>query len=223
MNINPYCFLILLLIILLLILYFGKHIFKKYGKKSLVKENFDNIKPNIFKTTSYPLIVEAKSIPELYKIQDITPYNGYSLYDVDNYPDITLAPQVIGCGGRRQPCYGGSQQSINNILPPLEISERNIAPSTIKIGPIKNEKLIGSLYKIFGDDNIILPLYMKTKKKIYDRYFYFTIINNKKVKVINPNIFQSFGTNDQVKIKGQKDMYRVTINEDRIPEYPRIE
>ena len=192
-------------------------------ENSLVKENFDNIKPNIFKTTSYPLIVEAKNIPELYNIQDIKPYNGYSLYDVDNYPNIALAPQVIGCGSRRQPCYGGSQQSINNILPPLEISEKNIAPSTIKIGPIKNEKLIGSLYKIFSNDNIILPLYMKTKNKIYNRYYYFTIIDNKKVKVFNPNIFQSFGTNDQVKIKGYNEKYRVTINEDRIPEYPRVE
>ena len=84
----------------------------------------------------------------------------------------------------------------NNIPPPHAYNSRN--------SPFKTPK---SFYK----------------KKIYDRYFYFTIINNKKVKVINPNIFQSLGTNDQVKIKGHKDKYRVTINEDRIPEYPRVE
>ena len=221
---SPFCFLILILIILLFILYFGKHIFKKYGKKNLVKEEFNSINPPLFKTAYYPLIVEAKDVAELYKVQEINPYNGYSLYDVDNYPNIVLKSQVIGCGGRRQPCYGGSEQVINNIMPPLEISEKSISPNNIIVGPTKNIKKIGSLYKVFGAQNDILPLYMRTKKRLYEKYFYFTYDkNNNKLKVKSPNVFQSLGTNDQVTIRGLDGKYRVTINDDRIPEYPRIE
>ena len=48
-------------------------------------------------------------------------------------------------------------------MPPLEISEKSII-----VGPTKNIKRIGSLYKVFGVQNIILPLYMKTKRRLYE-------------------------------------------------------
>ena len=43
------------------------------------------------------------------------------------------------------------------------------------------------------------------------------------IKIKSPNGFQSLGTNDQVTIRGLDGKYRITINDDRIPEYPRIE
>jgi len=176
---------------------------------------------------SPPTFYEADDVEQLYKLQHIFPYNGTSDYEVSRFPNVVLQGDVVGCGSRREPCYGGSQQIIGNILPPVDISNKNISPRNGRIGPEAPYEQVGYLYKIMDPylDNAYRPLYLKKldPNKRYNRYRYFTVNNDGTVQnVIIPNIFRELGTNDQVKIEGEDYYFRVTINESNIPSYPRI-
>ena len=173
-----------------------------------------------------PQLMDAKSVRQLYRLNRIYPLNGASYYDVGAYPNVVLPGEVVGCGSRREPCYGGSQQVVSNLLPPLNISNNNIAPTNGKIGPSPPFMQVGYLYKIFApySDNAYLPLYLNkvNEKNGYYNYKYFTIDNDEKRNVITPSKHRQLGTNDQVTIEGEKYFYRVSINESDFPTYPRI-
>jgi len=176
---------------------------------------------------SAPQFLEADSVEQMYKLQRIYPYGGQSDYDVGIFPNVTLPADVVGCGSRREPCYGGNQQVIGNILPPLNISNENIAPRNGDIAPYPPYQEVGYLYKIMNPyvDNAYKPLYLERvkPKERYKRYRYFTLDqNNERHNVIIPNLYRELGTNDQVKIEGDNYYYRVTINESNVPTYPRV-
>jgi hypothetical protein len=174
---------------------------------------------------SYPQLKTADNVKELYNFQNIYPKKGEFDYEVGRFPNVVLPGDVVGCGGRREPCYGGSQQVVLNVMPPLDISDRNISPKNGKIGPKKDVEEVGYLYKIMAayEDNSYKPIYLIRPKGKYPKYEYF-IVNkfNEKQKVITPNIHRELGTNDQVKIEGESYFYRVTINATNFPSYPEI-
>ena len=191
-------------------------------------ENFDvETRQKVPNPSSYPLLNVANDVPELYNLQRIYPYGGASDYDVGRFPNVTLPGDVVGCGSRREPCYGGSQQIVGNILPPLDISNKNIAPINGSIGPYPPFQQVGYLYKIMAQyvDNTYKPLYLKkvnTKKRnlVYD---YFTINDHNEIqKVIIPSKYRELGTNDQVQLEGENFFYRVTVNPSNFPSYPRV-
>jgi len=203
--------LLICVIILLIIIYF-------LNNKNLSLEKFTN---------SPPLLYNANNEKQLYSLQNIYPKYGSNKYEVGNYSDVILPGEVIGCGSRREPCYGGSQQVIGNILPPLDISNENIAPRNGNIGPYPPFQQVGYLYKIFAsyEDNSYRPLYLErirenTKFPIYN---YFTVdTEGEKFNVIIPSKYRELGTNDQVQIDGEDCFFRVTINQTNFPSYPRI-
>lgn len=220
---------ILLLILVILVL----SVVFFFNTKSL--ENFEGLlPPRIQKRTnisdsddSPPLFNEADSVEQMYRLQRIYPFGGQSDYDVGKYPNVTLPGDVVGCGSRREPCYGGSQEVIGNILPPLDISNKNISPRNGHIGPTAPYEQIGYLYKIMAQykDSNYRPLYLErlNPRNRYNRYRYFTLNSSgDKQNVIIPNVYRELGTNDQVKVEGEDYYYRVTINESNIPIYPRV-
>lgn len=193
-------------------------------------ENFTTekqIRSKIKLSNSPPLQYFANDVPQLYSLQKIYPFGGSSEYSVGKYPNVILPGDVVGCGSRREPCYGGSQEIVGNILPPLNISNKNIAPRNGHIGPYPPFQQIGYLYKIMGsyEENAYQPLYLKriTPNTQYPKYEYYTLNKNgEKQNVITPSPLRELGTNDQVKIEGQPYFYRVTINESNFPSYPRV-
>ena len=114
---------VLILLLFIYILHFG---IKNHPtlEKFLEKEN--SIQPKIIQPESSPLLQNANSEQQLYSLQRIYPRYGAAQYDVGNYPDVVLPGELVGCGSRREPCYGGSQQVVANILPPLDISNKNL-------------------------------------------------------------------------------------------------
>lgn len=153
------------------------------------------------------------------------PYRSQAFYEQGWYPNMTLPPQVIGCGGRRQGCLGGTEVTVPTVPPPIEISERNIAPVNIMTrGPQGIPQQVGVLYKIFGSLNEVYPLYGRKKYPNSDTWDYYTTIgqtgNQVKVPVItkrkNHNELQ---TNDVVMVAGNSAKFRTTIYQSDFPQY----
>jgi hypothetical protein len=153
------------------------------------------------------------------------PYRSEAFYEQGWYPNMTLPPQVIGCGGRRQGCLGGTQTGVPNVPPPIEISERNIAPVNITTrGPVGIPQQVGVLYKIFGSLNDVYPLYGRKKYPNSDTWEYYTLIgqngNRVKARVLTKRTNNNeLGTNDIVMIDGNSAKFRATIYESDFPQY----
>jgi hypothetical protein len=146
------------------------------------------------------------------------------------YPDLRLPAPVVGCGSRREPCYGGTQEVIPNLLPPIDVSENNIAPSTLSIttpvnistrGPLGQPQQVGVLYKIFGNENEIHPLFGRRKYPNGNKWEYYTMVGKYGVKMpIKPiRNYEELGNNDEVEIQGITGKYRVTVYESDFPQY----
>ena len=141
------------------------------------------------------------------------------------YPNMSLPPQVIGCGGRRQGCLGGTQIGIPTTYPPIDISDTNIAPTTIaQVGLNYNYNRlhkVGVIQKVFGNENQVYPLYSRKDPYNRNRYQYFTVLGplNQMVPVITKSPNDELGTNESVKIQGNTGVYRTTIYENNYPRY----
>jgi hypothetical protein len=153
------------------------------------------------------------------------PYRSQAFYEQGRYPNMNLPPQVIGCGGRRGACLGGTQIAVPNMPPPIEISERNIAPVNVMTrGPLGVPQQVGVLYKVFGSLNDVYPLYGRKRFPNSDTWDYYTMIgrdgNRVKAKVITrKRNYNELGTNDVVQIDGNTSKFRVTIYDSDFPLY----
>ena len=150
------------------------------------------------------------------------PYKSDYFYDQKWYPNLELPFQVIGCGGRNKPCLGGTQVPIYNPPTPIDISDNNIAPVYISTrGPLGQPQQVGIIYKVYGDDNDVYPLFGRKKYPNDNKYEYYTMMGNYGVKVpiVTKNRNDELGTNDIVFIKGRKDPYTVTIYKSDYPSY----
>lgn len=152
------------------------------------------------------------------------PYRSEAFYEQGWYPNMTLPPQVIGCGGRRQGCIGGTESAVPTVPPPIEISERNIAPVNIMTrGPQGIPQQVGLLYKIFGSLNEVYPLYGRKRYPNSDTWDYYTALGENrdlKVPVITRRKNNNeLGTNDVVMVEGNSARFRVTIYNHDFPQY----
>ncbi len=224
---KKYILLILFIILLAVFFIFDSKTLEKF---SLDRDDLNGLQKrvNISDSQNFPpTFYEADNVEQMYFLNRIYPYGGQSDYEVSKFPNVVLPGDVVGCGSRREPCYGGSQQIIANLLPPLDISNKNISPRNLDIAPNPPYQEVGYLYKIMNPymDNTYRPLFLYTipPKVRYPEYKYFTI-NDEGVhqKVIIPSKYRELGTNDQVKIEGEDYYFRVTINQSNIPIYPRI-
>jgi len=234
-NTNLYFIIILIIIIILLsiLIYYYSTQTKCTDIKDRIDilakkvENYENNKEVIVSTINYPtadIQKDPKTLNSLDRIYNPLryPYKSDYFYDQSWYPNLQLPFQVIGCGGRTQPCLGGTQVPIYNPPVPINISNDNIAPVYISTrGPLGQPQQVGIIYKIIGNNNEVLPLYGRRKYPNDTKYQYYTQMGRfgVKVPVITKNKNDELGTNDVVFIKGMSDAYRVTIYESDQPEY----
>lgn len=184
------------------------------GAKPDMKENFATTFPySVRHLPSYNNSKTAENLMTTYQAPYANPYS---------YPNSTLPAHVIGCGGRRGACMGGSQIPIPNTLPPVNISEQNIAPVNLTVrGFDEGIRQVGTIQKVFGNENFIYPLFGRRKYRNDNKWEYFVKFGN--FGVILPIVplrnYEELNTNDVVYIEGQKGKYRVTIYDDDIPQY----
>ena len=149
----------IIIILIIIVLIFG---FLLVLSLFSIKENFTlQSQLNVPVDNAPPQLLQANNVRDMYRLNRIYPLNGSYFYDVGAYPDVVLPGEVVGCGGRREPCYGGSQQVVANLLPPLNITDDNIAPTNGSIGAIPPFMEVGYLYKVFAPyaENAYQPLY----------------------------------------------------------------
>jgi len=193
-------------------------------------ENYQDNNKTIIKTVNYPTATIQENNKTLNSLDRIYnplryPYKSDYFYDQSWYPNLELPFQVIGCGSRNTPCLGGTQIPIYNTTVPIDVSNTNISPMTpINIstkGPLGRPQQVGILYKIYGDDNDVLPLFGRRKYPNDNIYDYYTIMGQYGVKIpiVTKNKKDELGTNDVVFIKGTGTPYRVTIYKSDFPEY----
>ena len=187
-----------------------------------------NIMPNnVIQTVQYPTAVVNNNPQSLNALDRIYnplryPYKSDYFYDQNWYPNLELPFQVVGCGSRTQPCLGGTQVPIYNPPVSIDISNRNIAPVNISTrGPLGQPQQMGIIYKVFGKDNDVLPLFGRRRYPNDSRYDYYTMMGQfgVKVPIIAKNKNDELGTNDIVFVKGRSDPYTVTIYKTDFPDY----
>jgi hypothetical protein len=150
-------------------------------------------------------------------------FQQQSIYDDPyQYPNISMQPTVIGCGGRNVPCMGGSQIPIPNTMTPINISGQNIAPINLTVrGFDEGVQQVGTIQKVFGKENFVYPLFGRKRFRNDSKWEYFVKFGD--YGVILPLIplrnYEELNNNDQVYIQGQKGEYRVTMYDDDIPQY----
>jgi hypothetical protein len=150
------------------------------------------------------------------------PYKSPDFYDQSWYPNLKLPFQVLGGGRRMTPTLGGTQVAMLNPPAPIDISDDNIAPNNIMVvNPNKYKEQIGVLYKIFGSNNEIYPLYRTPARRNMNQYNYYTRQGpyGVQVPVVTKNKTDELDTNDVVFLKGLPGSYRVTIYSDDLPSY----
>ena len=89
---NQVFFLVTLVIVILFFIYF---VVTNRNAQLQLSERFTQVDtpPDNYIASSPPLIVNAKDVPQLYRVQNILPYNKESVYDVANYPNVVLNPK----------------------------------------------------------------------------------------------------------------------------------
>jgi hypothetical protein len=153
------------------------------------------------------------------------PYKYPTFYNEMYYPPqiSTLPSQVVGCGGRRGACMGGTQIPITHTMPSLDISNTNIAPINIRTrGPLEEAQQVGVMYKTFGNDNQVYPLYGRRTYTGSDKWEYYTQMGRMNVKIpieTRNNNNNELGDNDEVSLRGKGETFRVTIYENDSPMY----
>lgn len=138
------------------------------------------------------------------------------------YPNYYLPAQVIGCGGRRGACMGGSQIPIPNTLPPVDISAQNIAPVNIAVrGYDDGIQQVGVITKVFGHNNDIFPLFGRRLYRNDTKWEYFAKVGpyGVTIPVVPLRNYEELNTNDRVFLEGQKEEYRVTMYDSDVPQY----
>ena len=234
LNINI-CLLIILLIVVGIIIGINRYENYKGHRLAIQSQKLNKKKENKIEKfyngyhggLGYNLPFSTANIPEApsqsKQILDRLVFNYPSINgDPYRYPNVVMPAAVIGCGARRGACMGGSQVPIPNTLPPVNISEQNIAPVNLTVrGFDEGIQQVGTIQRVFSRDNFVYPLFGRKKYRNDNKWEYFVKFGQYGVilPIVPLRNYEELNTNDEVYIQGQRDKYRVTMYDDDIPQY----
>lgn len=192
---------------------------------------------NVFVQTEDPTVIDGikRSASELNSMDRVKnplrfPYKSPDLYQTADFhydtihgrPYTQLPFQVVGCGGRKEPCYGGTENVMPRSRYPIEVNDHNIAPVNISTrGPVGQPQMVGYVYKVSGEDNEMMPIFGRRKFPNDNKYEYYTSVGDQRVKIplVIPHKNQELQTNDMVFLQGNGSPYTVTMYETDFPQY----
>lgn len=171
----------------------------------------------------------ARRSPWLYSSKDF-------LQEPPYFPNYRLPSNVIGGGRRRAGVLSGTEEVIPNLTVPLNISNRNISPVNLTVSSFDGGiQQCGTIQKVFGNENSILPLFSRRKYNTDSKFQYFTRIGPFGVllpvftKQRNGHYYNDsndgsyeIGNNDPVYVQGQRDEYRAVVYDSDIPQFVGI-
>ena len=205
----------------------------QYFRKEEKKEEKEEKKENFMDWTMHNVPIINGFYPRRDRLLRYNPlyYNNRTVgyFNQHLFPNMRMPSSIIGCGGRRMPCLGGSQEIIPVVHPGLDISETNIAPLNILSRPYDNNLVgqiqqVGVLFKVFGESNDVSPLFGVKRYRNSDTWDYFTRIgkegNRVRMRVITKNRNNNeLQTNDEVVLEGDTTKYRVVIYDNNFSRY----
>ena len=142
------------------------------------------------------------------------PFQSTPYYNNSWFPSYTLANNVVECGRRREPCYGGSQRVIDNIYPSRCINNQNITPVNIRTrGPLGEPQQVGTLFNLSPGNKDVLPLFGRPRFPNDNKWEYYTVIGKFGAKVpVKPlRNYQEVGTNDILQLVNYPGNFQATI------------
>ena len=191
---------------------------KRIDIESNKENNEDSIENEMIENynTIVSLRPDNRKIKSLDRIYNPLEYHFQSspYYNNTWYESYLLPENVMECGGRRQPCYGGSQEVIPNMYPNRIINNNNIAPINIKTrGPEGEPQQVGTLFNLSSGNKDVLPLFGRRKYPNDDKWEYYTIIGQfgSKVPVKPLRNYQEIGTNDILQLVNYPGNFQATI------------
>ena len=142
------------------------------------------------------------------------PFQSTPYYNNSWFPSYTLPNDVVECGRRREPCYGGSQRVIDNIYPSRCINNQNIAPVNLRTrGPLGEPQQVGTLFNLSPGNKDVLPLFGRPRFPNDNKWEYYTVIGKFGAKVpVKPlRNYQEVGTNDILQLVNYPGNFQATI------------
>ena len=173
-------------------------------------DTFRNLNDNIIVESDFRKI---DSLDKIYNPLEY-PYQSHPYYNSRIYRSNILPPQVMECGRRNLPCYGGSQKVIENTYPIKLISNNNIAPINIRTrGPEGEPQQVGTLFNLSPGNKDIYPLFGRKKFPNDSKWEYYTIMGDygSKIPVKPLRNYEEIGTNDIVQLFNYPGNYKATI------------
>lgn len=206
---------LLILLIVLIVLgcvmgYCSKELYRNYRLPEFVEDNVQNCGRGIENTC------QNKVNPRYLKQYTYNEVPYFRKFPYFNYYD---SPQIMGAGGRRIPL--DTRRAIPNVLDPIDVSNNNIAPSSIYMYDRNRGEMlkVGVLTQIFGSENQVIPLIGIERQE--NKWEYFAELNGEYLPVLRPKkqFDAELATNDEVRITNICGIYRATMYSRYIPIY----
>jgi hypothetical protein len=164
-------------------------------------------------TSVRPDYRKIKSLDRIYNPLEY-PFQSTPYYNNSWFPSYTQSAGTLECGGRREPCYGGSQTVIDNHYPRRVINNDNIAPINIRTrGPEGEPQQVGTLFNLSPGNKDVLPLFGRPRFPNDNKWEYYTLIGKFGAKVpVKPlRNYQEVGTNDILQLVNYPGNFQATI------------
>lgn len=158
--------------------------------------------------------------PLRYPYKSVPQFQRTTIVEMDNLPF-----QVMGGAGRRGPALNSGYAPMINPPVSIDVGPQNIAPVNVSVrGGIGLPQQVGVIMKNFGNDNDIYPLYGRKRYPQDHKWDYYTTMGKEGVKLRVQNInnnqrFDELSSNDEVRVEGLKDHYRVIVYQTDFPQY----
>ena len=158
--------------------------------------------------------------PLRYPYKSVPTFQTPMAVGMDNLPF-----QVMGGGRRRGPALNRGYAPMINPPVSVDVGPQSIAPVNVSVrGGVGLPQQIGVIMKLFSNENDIYPLFGRKRHQRNHKYDYYTTMGKQGVKLRVQNVnnnqrFDELSSNDEVRVEGLKNTYKVIVYQTDFPQY----